>query len=68
MRPCDCKDQNTTDKLDHQGLILNGNSITLRPNVVILNIGPCEMKINQKTFERFARWYFEDQDINKKGG
>ncbi|MBN2266908.1 MAG: hypothetical protein JW725_01020 [Candidatus Babeliaceae bacterium] len=66
MRPCDCKDQYTVDKkLDVSGIGFNGDSITVRPSVVILHIGQCELKIPQSLFKRFAEWYLEDQTPNQ---
>lgn len=66
MKPCDCKDQYNANKLDHQGLTINKDSIELKPNMVILTIGPCQIKINQNIFEKFAKWYLEDQDYLRK--
>ena len=62
MKPCDCKDQFTVEKkLDAAGIAFNGDSISVRPNNVILRIGRCEIKIPQHLFKRFAEWYLTDQ-------
>lgn len=61
MKPCDCKDNEDIKKLTHQTLKFNNDSITVRPNVVILRIGRCKLTISQRLFEKFALWYFEEQ-------
>lgn len=66
MKPCDCKDQYMANQLDHQNLTINNNSIEVKPSVVILTIGPCQVKINQNIFKQFAKWYLEDQDYLKE--
>jgi hypothetical protein len=64
LRPCDCKDQITANKLNEQGIGHNDQSITLKPSVVVLKMGHTEIKIPQSTFKMFAEWYLEEQKIN----
>jgi hypothetical protein len=62
MKPCDCKDQYDVDNnLEEAGIGFNNDSIEVRPNSVILRIGPCELKIPQHRFKAFAEWYLADQ-------
>ncbi len=61
MKPCDCKDELDCKKLKERGLKVNYDSITVKPSQIILTIGPLEIKIPQYKFEKFAKWYLEDQ-------
>jgi hypothetical protein len=61
MRPCDCKDKVDLEKLDHQGTIVGGTEIEVRPNLVILTVGQCKVWMPQRHFERMAQWYLGDQ-------
>lgn len=65
MKPCDCHDQVTANKLQFQGVGYNDNSIELRPSTVVLKIDNTTIRINQRLFEKFARWYLEDQEEEK---
>ena len=62
MKPCDCKDEMDVAKLKEQGISFNENSIIVKPNVVVLSNGSYNVKINQALFEKYARWYLEEQD------
>lgn len=65
MKPCDCQDEFTASKLNEQGIQFNDNSIVVQPNSVILTMGHTTIKIPMKTFEMFAKWYLEDQEIKE---
>ena len=61
MKPCDCKDEMDVAKLKEQGISFNENSIRVKPCVVILSNGSYTIKIQQTLFEKYARWYLEEQ-------
>ena len=63
MRPCDCPDIFTVNKLSEQGIGLNDNSIVVEPNVVILTMGHTTIRIPMSTFKLFAEWYLAEQEI-----
>ena len=63
LRPCDCKDQHTTKKLNEQGIGHNDQNIMLQPNVVILTMGHTTIRIPMNRFKMFAKWYLEEQEI-----
>ncbi len=63
LRPCDCKDQATANKLNEQGIGHNDQSIMIEPNSVVLTMGHTTLKIPMATFEIFAKWYLEEQEI-----
>ena len=50
-----------TYRLDSGGLTFNANSIRVNPLQVILTIGPCELRIPEELFRKFAEWYLDDQ-------
>jgi len=63
MKPCDCHDQHTAmTQLSEQGIGFSDVSLSVEPAVVILEIGPCRLKISQRHFKRLAEWYLEDQE------
>jgi len=62
VRPCDCKDMLDAARLSEQGLMFNGRSITVRPNVVELKIDSCTLEIPMGLFKSFASWYLADQE------
>lgn len=64
MRPADCKDWVDASKLEEQGIELNGDSISIDPLVVVLNIGSTTVRIPMSKFKTFAEWYLTEQDIN----
>ncbi len=64
LRPCDCKDMETAEKLNEQGIRHNDESIVIQPNVVILKMGHTEIRIPMSRFKMFAEWYLEEQNIN----
>ena len=61
MRPCDCPDWSTTQKLNEQGLRFNEWSIVVQPNSVIIENTTTTMRIPMNRFKAFAEWYLEDQ-------
>jgi hypothetical protein len=61
MKPCDCRSIYDTKNLNEQGIQYNNTSILIIPPLVEISSGNCTMKISQKNFERFAKWYLEDQ-------
>ena len=61
MKPADCKDEIDLNKLDHTGIGFNDNYVSVKPNIVLLEMGNCSIKIPQRTFRRFAEWYLEEQ-------
>lgn len=63
LRPCDCKDDVDTSKLEEQGIGHNDESITVISNYVLLKTGHTEMKIGMKRFKMFAEWYLKEQDV-----
>ena len=62
MKPCDCKDQYSADKISEQGIGYNDYSLHVIPNSVFLRIGPCTVKIPQRIFKRFSEWYLQEQN------
>lgn len=64
IKPCDCKDIATANKLNEQGIGHNNQSIMLEPNVVILTMDHTTIRIPMQTFKIFAQWYLEPQEIN----
>ena len=64
LRPCDCPDWDTAQKLNEQGIGSFRNSIYIEPNVVIMEIDKTTtIKIPMKDFKIFAEWYLESQEI-----
>lgn len=63
IRPCDCKDIFTAEKLNEQGISHNDDSIIVEPNVVILTMGHTTVKIPMSRFKMFAEWFLEEQEI-----
>ena len=68
MRPYDCKDEYDVKCLKEQGLSYNEMGITVIPIHVLLEIGSCQVKIPQRVFKRFAKWYlaYQDKDDEEK--
>lgn len=64
MRPCDCPDYATVQKLNEQGLRFNEWGIMVSPNSVIIENGTTTMRIPMRRFKAFAEWYLEDQEID----
>jgi hypothetical protein len=64
LKPCDCKDILTANKLNEQGISQNGDSIVIEPSVVVLTMGHTTMRIPMSRFKTFAEWYLEDQEID----
>jgi hypothetical protein len=52
-------------KLEEQGIGHNDESITIKPNHVILKMGHTSISISMKRFKMFAEWYLEPQNINE---
>lgn len=61
MKPCDCKDAQDLKRLNEQGISINNNRLMVEPNYVKIQLGNCSFQISQSLFEKFARWYLEDQ-------
>lgn len=61
MKPCDCKDAQDLKKLSHNGTRFNGNWIEVEPAIVRIRLDRTTIEIPQFLFERFAKWYLEDQ-------
>ena len=61
MRPCDCKDQFSIDKLKEVGIKVNGISLTLWSNKVVIESPQYTIKIPSSVFKHFSEWYSEDQ-------
>ena len=64
LRPCDCKDVLTANKLNEQGISQNGDSIVIEPSVVVLTMGHTTVRIPMSKFKLFAEWYLEEQEID----
>jgi hypothetical protein len=64
LKPCDCKDLLTANKLNEQGISQNGDSIVIEPSVVVLTMGHTTVKIPMSKFKVFAEWYLEEQEID----
>jgi hypothetical protein len=62
MRPCDCKLEEDLQCINERGIAFNEKSLYIKPPNVVLNIGPCEVKLPMNTFKRFAEWYLENQE------
>ncbi len=63
LAPCDCPDQVTADRLEHQGLGVNDDHIVVKPGVVELTIGAATLRIPMHRFKLFAKWYLEPQAL-----
>ena len=64
LKPCDCKDLLTANKLNEQGIRQNGDSIVIEPSVVVLTMGHTTVRIPMSRFKIFAEWYLEEQEID----
>ncbi len=62
MRPCDCKDQVTAEKLNEQGIKFNDDELLLKPSVVILKMYNVTLRIPMHRFKQLAEWYLTDQE------
>lgn len=65
IRPCDCKDQFTANKLEDQGIKFNDDSIHIEPNSVILTRGHTTIRIPMSLFKKFAEWYLTEQELKE---
>ena len=54
-------------KLTEQGIGINNNRLMVQPNFVKIELGNCSFQMSQSLFEKFARWYLEDQPSEPKG-
>lgn len=63
IRPCDCIDEVTANKLEEQGIGHNDESIELHPNYVLLKLGNTQIKISMNRFKMFAEWYLTYQEV-----
>jgi hypothetical protein len=66
LSPANCKDQYTANQLNEQGIMINEDSLTVEPAVVVLRLGSCTLRIPQRKFEIFAKWYLEEQELKPK--
>lgn len=66
LRPCDCPDWYTAQKLNEQGIGHNDESITVEPNVVVLKMGHTTVRIPMQRFKLFAEWYLAEQEIEER--
>ena len=66
MRPCDCKDEQDTKKLECNGIMHNDESLVVTPNCVTLTLGHTTVTMSMRRFKQFAEWYLEDQKESKK--
>lgn len=64
LKPCDCKDIVTANKLNESGIAVNNDSIHIEPNSVVLCLGNTTIRIHMHLFKKFAEWYLEEQEIN----
>ena len=65
LRPCDCKDQYTANKLLTQGIAINNHGLLLKPAVVEIQVGLLTtVKIPMHVFKKYAEWYLEEQEVN----
>jgi len=65
LRPCDCRDIITANKLEEQGISINEDSIFVQPNVVVLTMGHTIIEIPMNRFKLFAEWYLTEQKLIK---
>ena len=63
LRPCDCIDQYTANKLNEQGISHNEQSIVVEPGVVVLTMEHTTVRIPMGRFKMFAQWYLAEQEI-----
>jgi hypothetical protein len=63
LKPCECHDQITADKLTSQGIRFNDQGISIHPNYVLLEMGHTTVKISMQRFKMFAEWYLKPQSI-----
>ena len=61
MKPCDCKDEQDTKKLQENGIRYNDDALTVTPNFITLTIGHTIITMPMHRFKQFAEWYFADQ-------
>jgi hypothetical protein len=53
------------EKLDETGVMYNGWSCIVSPHYVRIDSQTCRLRIPMTIFKRFAKWYLEDQAIEK---
>jgi len=67
MKPCNCRSVTDVEELDAQGIAFNNKKIIIDSSGVILEIEPyVRIKIDHRSFKKFAEWYLEDQDKTNK--
>lgn len=64
LRPCDCKDIATANRLNEQGINHNDDTLMIYPNSVIMTLENTTVRIPMKIFKMFSEWYLEEQEIN----
>ena len=65
LRPADCIDEYSAQKLNEQGIGHNNESIKITDGHVILELNNVIIKIGRKRFMMFAEWFLEEQEISK---
>lgn len=63
IRPCDCKDVDTAQRMEEQGISMNEDSLMVEPNVVKLTISHTTIRIPMQRFKIFAEWYLREQEL-----
>jgi len=66
LRPCDCIDEYTAQKLNEQGIGHNDQSITVTNGRVVLEMGHTTIKVGRRRFKQFAEWFLEEQTLKDK--
>jgi hypothetical protein len=62
MKPCDCKDEQDTKKLQENGIRHNDDSLVVTPAFVTLTLGHTIITMSMHRFKQFAEWYLADQE------
>jgi len=66
MKPCNCKDQQDAKSMNEQGIGINDWSLVVDPAAVEIehkHFG--KVRVPMTIFEKFAKWYLEDQIKDK---
>jgi len=62
MKPSECKTEEDLKKLDHQGIKNNSDEFAVEENFVEIKYSHFTFRMPRYLFERYAKWYFEDQE------
>lgn len=65
LRPCDCKDEQDTKKLQEIGICHNADSLEVSPNFVTLKLGHTTITMSMHRFRQFAEWYLAPQKVKE---